>query len=143
MIKKCIVCGAEFNAKQSNYCICSDDCRRIRQQKQNAELNKANYEKYKFNAKMAQRRKSKIFCKICGKIVHQHMGEVRMTSKHYHEDCVIREGIQAIKDKAKSTDKRLVRARNRYGYTMAELKEIMDNRSTVQKLQRQALQVPF
>lgn len=134
MIKKCIVCGAEFDARQANYCICSDDCRRIRRKQTAKEFFKKHAdkkEKYMLNAKIAQRRKSKIYCRICGEIVPQHMGEVRMTSKHYHEDCVAREGIQAIKEGAKCSDKRLERAKNRYGYTMAELKEIMDNGRTM------------
>lgn len=132
MIKKCVVCGAEFNAKQSNYCICSDDCRRIKQQERYAKYRLNNHERCLiFAREYWLRRKKPICCKICGGVVLQHMGEIQMTSKHYHEDCVVREGIQAIKEGAKCSDKRLVRARNRYGYSMAELKEIMDNGSTV------------
>lgn len=134
MIKKCVVCGAEFNAKQSNYCICSDDCRRIRRKQTAKEFFKNHTDKkeeYMLNAKIAQRRKSKIYCRICGEIVPQYMGEMRMTSKHYHEDCVVREGIQAIKESAKYGDKRLMRAHNRYGYTIKDLKEIINNEHTM------------
>ena len=132
MIKKCVVCGTEFNAKQSNYCICSGDCRRIRQQEQYVKYKLNNRERYLISARESWLRcKKPICCKICGGVVPQHIGEMRMTSKHYHEDCVVREGIQAIKEGAKCSDKRLVRAHNRYGYTITELKEIMNNEHTM------------
>ena len=132
MIKKCVVCGAEFDARQANYCICSDECRHIRQYETNKRYKSNNREKYLLSTRQSWlRHKNPICCKICGGVVPQHMGEMRMTSKRYHEDCIVNEGIQAIRENAKSTDKRLVRARNRYGYSMAELKEIMNDGSTV------------
>lgn len=36
MIKKCKICGKDFDTQQSNYIICSQECRKI---------NKANYRK--------------------------------------------------------------------------------------------------
>lgn len=132
MIKKCVVCGTEFDARQANYCICSDECRHIRQYEQNKRYKSNNREKYLYLTRQSWlRRKKSIHCKICGKVVLQHIHNGHMTSKHYHEDCIVNEGIQAIKENAKSTDNRLVRAHNRYGYSMLDLREIMNDGSTV------------
>lgn len=42
MLKKCRICGAEFDAVNPNYCLCSDACRKIAHK----ESNKKNARRY-------------------------------------------------------------------------------------------------
>ena len=52
-----------------------------------------------------------------------------MSHKHYHEECVIKEALQAISEGGKSTkgtgDKRIHRAHNVLGMNVGELKELL------------------
>lgn len=133
MIKKqCIVCGKEFYARQSNYTLCSDECRK----KRVYELNKKYmsdpvlHERHRLQSIESYRRRAKIIpCKICGKPVPPSDSGGRLSRKHYHEECVVREALQAISEGGKSTkgtgDKRLFRAHNVLGMGVRELKELL------------------
>ena len=133
MIKKCIVCGKEFEVVNSRYCLCSDECRK----KRAYELNKKYmsdpviHERHRLQSMESYRRRAKIIqCKICGKPVPPSDISGRMSRKHYHEECVIKEALQAISEGGKSTkgtgDKRIFRAHNVLGMGVRELKELQE-----------------
>ena len=105
MKKKCIICGKVFEAKQSNFILCSDECRRKR-----------------YNYKQSQRNIT--YCGICGKPVESEMGATRMVRKDYHEECVIKEALKAISEGAGCKDKRIKRAYNTFAYGVKELKKL-------------------
>lgn len=134
MIKKrCVVCGKEIEVANSRHCLCSDECRK----KRVAELKKKymsdpvkrelrriyNRNRYRKNALKI------IPCKICGEPVPPSDSGGRLSRKHYHEECVIKEALQAISEGGKSTrsngDKRIFRAHNVLGMSVGELKELL------------------
>ena len=132
MIKKnCIICGKEIEVVNPQYCLCSDECRKVRA--------KQRYEKYKNSPEYKEKsrlycarqleRKHKnpkvIPCKICGEPVSPTFRENKMCRSHYHEKCVLSEAMEAVRAGCKISDKRIYRARNMYGYTMSELIEEM------------------
>lgn len=126
MIKTCIVCNKKFFAKQPNYCLCSDECRRIRQQEQNKKWKLDNPEKHILSKKKSAMKKLKtIHCRICGEIVEKYKVNNWTSHRHYHEECIVKDGIQAIKEGYGYKDERIIRARNRLNYTIKELKEII------------------
>ena len=134
MIKKqCIVCGKEIEVVNSRYCLCSDECRK----KRTYELNKKYmsdpviHERHRLQSVKSYRRRAKIIpCKICGEPVPASDSGGRMSRKHYHEECVVREALQAISEGGKSTkgtgDKRIFRAHNVLGMGVRELKELQE-----------------
>ena len=134
MIKKqCIVCGKEIEVANSRYCLCSDECRK----KRAYELNKKYmsdpviHERHRLQSIESYRRRAKIIpCKICGEPVPASDSGGRMSRKHYHEECVIKEALQAIAEGGKSTkgtgDKRIFRAHNVLGMCVKELKELQE-----------------
>ena len=133
MIKKSIVCGKEFEVVNSRYCLCSDECKK----KRRAELNRKYmsdpvlHERHRLQSIESYRRRAKIIpCKICGEPVPASDSGGRMSRKHYHEECVVREALQAISEGGKSTkgtgDKRIFRAHNVLGMGVKELKELQE-----------------
>lgn len=134
MIKKCGVCGREFNAAQPNYLYCSVECRKIRQCQQIAEWQKQNRKRHAELSKESRRRKAKIInCRICGEPVLPYIYNDRVHRKHYHEKCVIREAYKAFTERGakflhKSTDVAVIRAKN-YGYTKKEIFKLMEDRT--------------
>lgn len=134
MIKKqCIVCGKEIEVVNSRYCLCSDECRK----KRAYELNKKYmsdpvlHERHRLQSIESYRRRAKIIpCKICGEPVPASYSGGRMSRKHYHEECVVKEALQAIAEGGKSTkgtgDKRIFRAHNVLGMGVRELKELQE-----------------
>ena len=129
MIKKnCIVCGKEIEVANPQYCLCSDECRKVR--------GKQLYEKYKKSPEYEDKRRlyyarnhknpKVIPCKICGEPVPPTFnGKNKMCRSHYHEKCVLSEAIKAIQEGCKCNDKRTHRAWNGGGYTMSEIIEEM------------------
>lgn len=133
MIKKqCIVCGKEIEVANPRYCLCSEECRK----KRTYELNKKYmsdpvlHERHRLQSIESYRRRAKIIpCKICGEPVPASDSGGRLSRKHYHEKCVIKEALQAISEGGKSTksngDKRIFRAHNVLGMNVSELKELL------------------
>ena len=133
MIKKqCIVCGKEIEVVNSRYCLCSEECKK----KRRAELHKKYmsdpdlYERHRIQTRERFRKNAKIIpCKICGEPVAATECGGRLSRKHYHEECVIKEALQAISEGGKSTkstgDKRIFRAHNVLGMSVGELKELL------------------
>ena len=134
MIKKqCIVCGKEIEVVNSRYCLCSDECRK----KRAYELNKKYmsdpviHERHRLQSIESYRRRAKIIpCKICGKPVPPSDSGGRLSRKHYHEECVIKEALQAIAEGGTSSkftgDSRIFRAHNVLGMGVKELKELQE-----------------
>lgn len=132
MIKKnCVICGKEIEVANSCYCLCSDECRRVRDRMRRLAP--------EYRAKVSERRKRRykeqrwkhikvIPCKICGKPVEPEFYDGRMRRKFRHESCVLSEALQAISEGAKNKDKRIARAYRMYGYTVKELREEMCDR---------------
>ena len=132
MIKKnCIVCGKEIEVVNPQYCLCSDECRKVRG-KQLSEKYK-NSPEYKeksrlYNARWLEKKHKnpKVTpCRICGEPVPPIFRENRISRAHYHEKCVLSEAFKAIQEGCKFNDKRIRRAWNTYGYTMSEIIEEM------------------
>lgn len=135
--KNCAVCGKEIEVVNSGFCLCSDECRKIRR--------KQLYEKYKKSPEYEDKRKLQyarqlerihknpkvIPCRICGEPIPHTFRDNRMHGSHYHEKCVLSEAIQAIREGCKHTDKRIRRAWNTYGYNMSEIIEEMKENDVV------------
>lgn len=132
MIKKnCVVCGKEIEVANPQYCLCSEECRKVRA--------KQWYEKYKKSPEYEDKRRLQrarqleinrrnpktIPCKICGEPVPPTFRENRMSRSHYHNECVLKEAIKAIQEGCKISDKRIRRVMNVCGYTMSEIIEEM------------------
>ena len=134
MIKKqCIVCGKEIEVVNSRYCLCSDECRKKRTYEHNKKYmsDPVIHERHRLQSMKSYRRRAKIIpCKICGEPVPASDSGGRMSRKHYHEECVIKEALQAISEGGKSTkgtgDKRIFRAHNVLGMGVRELKELQE-----------------
>lgn len=124
--KKCAVCGKEIEVANPQYCLCSDECRKIRNR---AYKSKHDYvETHRKYMREERWRNAKVIpCKICGEPVPPTFRENRMYRKHYHEKCVLKEALQAVREGCKFSDKRIVLAWNTYGYTKTELLEELDN----------------
>ena len=89
------------------------------------------HERHRLQSIESYRRRAKIIpCKICGEPVPASDSGGRMSRKHYHEECVVREALQAISEGGKSTkgtgDKRIFRAHNVLGMGVRELKELQE-----------------
>ena len=132
MIKKnCIICGKELEVVNPQYCLCSDECRKVRGKQLCEKYNKSpEYEDkrrlwYARNLERKHKNPKVIPCKICGEPVPPTFRENKMCRSHYHEKCVLSEAIKAIQEGCKYDEKRIYRARNMYGYTMSELIEEM------------------
>ena len=138
MIKKnCIICGKAIDVVNPQYCLCSDECRKVRA-KQRYEKYK-NSPEYKEKSRLWRARNHKnpkvIPCRICGEPVpHTFNGKNKMCRSHYHENCVLSEAIKAIQEGCKFSDKRIIRARNVCGYTMSEIIEEMKEKENVNEV---------
>lgn len=125
MINKCVICGKEFEAKQSNYIICSNECRtaRIKQyrQKQIDEIRsspelRADY--IRRSREYYKAHKPARYCKICG-------GVITDKGKHAHPKCVFQAAVEAISEGYYPGDSRIVRATVTWGYSIKEIKQYM------------------
>ena len=134
--KNCIICGKEIEVVNPQYCLCSDECRKVRG-KQLSEKYK-NSSEYEDKRRLYYARKHKnpkiIPCKICGEPVPPTFRENRMGRSHYHENCVLSEAIKAIQEGCKFSDERIRRAWNTYGYTMSEIIEGMKEKENVNEV---------
>ncbi len=76
-------------------------------------------------------------CRVCGKVVEPTYSlSGRMSSRHYHEECIIDEAIKAVQDGCRiKGNKALQRAKNR-NITKAEIIEIMQEKGIEYKPKR-------
>lgn len=129
MIKKCKICGKDFDAQQSNYIICSPECRKVnkdayRKQYENKTREYRLQRQREYNRK---RPKKEVKCSICGKTVkHTFNSDGRLIHYRYHAECVLKDAIDRFNELGKwvQTDTRIHRSIN-YGYTKAEVMELM------------------
>ena len=80
---------------------------------------------------LSRKLKHPTICRICGKPVAPcYLPNERLSSKRYHEDCIINSAIQSIVVGAKTmkTDPALKRAVS-HGFTRTELLKIMEERN--------------
>ena len=68
MIKKCRICGAEFDATNPNYCLCSDACRKIAYKESNRRST------YKYNHRDVNKDKRKLHYKQHRQLVNKKCG---------------------------------------------------------------------
>lgn len=129
MVKNCVVCGKEFEPIPPQRKTCSKACSESRHSQKVDEYNLMYYEEIKLRRRKRARAKAKpIYCKICGEVVERILYNGRIIARKHHEQCVINEAIQAIKEKKSyRKDSRIIRAWNTFGYTVSELKEIMQD----------------
>ena len=129
LTQKCKVCGREFETRQSNYTLCSEECRKAnRKSLQRHWWAEDIKEKRRITDRNRRWRNAKsVPCKICGENVSPRFENDRMCRKHYHEECIIREAIKAYKngEKFDGSSKILVIASNQ-GIGKKDLKEIVE-----------------
>lgn len=80
---------------------------------------------------LSRKLKRPTVCRICGKPVAPcYLPNKRLSSKRYHEDCIINSAIQSIAagTKTMKTDPALKRAVS-HGFTRTELLKIMEERN--------------
>lgn len=126
MNKNCIVCGKEFEARQSNYTICSPECRRKREQKQQIKYNQIwKTEEYKKIRNERDRKRRREYrknnprlCTICGEPL---CFEFRSARK-MHEECVIKEAAKSYIEAGHMPRVQLSRL-NSIGCTVKDVKE--------------------
>jgi hypothetical protein len=109
MEKLCKICGKTFEAVNSNYSMCSPECRKENKKRYDREYIKPH--KRAYEPKMLN-------CKICGKPVNQ-------SRKRYHEECVLQDAVNAYKNGDRYPSPRIVRAINQ-GYSTPEIREIAE-----------------
>lgn len=125
--KKCIICGKEFEPIPQQRKTCSDLCSKERKRQKENEYKTIHCNELQKKRKAKQRAKIKpIFCKICGEVVERYYSGIRVSAKTYHEYCVVDKALKAIKNGAKCTDKDVICARNVFGYTVTELRCILN-----------------
>ena len=132
MINKCKICGKEFEAKQRNHNLCSDECRKISIAEHRKACLECHGEEQRRRSREHQRKKAKpVYCKICGKEVEPHITPMGYRSRyHYHRECLINEAIAAIVrgEKFKKGEKNILAVAANKGYQKSDLLEIMAER---------------
>lgn len=132
MKKICIVCGKEFETRQSNYTICSQGCRENRKQSYPSSLDYyyANRERILKRSQHLKLKNPKFIpCKICGKNVEPYFSGDRIHRRHYHEECIIEESIKAMNRGEKFNGaSNILKIANNQGITKSELLEIIKER---------------
>lgn len=127
MFKNCRICGKEFETNNPCYCTCSSACSLKNAKALTKKWRQNNADKMrKYNAKRTRKyKKPIILCGICGEEVPQICSERGYSRKRYHEECVLKEALQAISEGRGPKDKAVMRAWNTYAYTAKELKEML------------------
>ena len=125
MKTECPICGKEFEPKQSNYSICSPECRKIYarqyQKKYHDENREALLAKKKtqpsYLKKLAENRKKQHLCSICGKPVQWD----RYRHPLRHDECVLTEIISSVNAGNRITDAQYQQLQAR-GYSIKEFR---------------------
>lgn len=120
MINVCKICGAEFDAAQRNHTICSDACRKINQKQYAQEYACANYEQKRRRERKHYYKNHNVKCRLCGKPTPAERSGYR---KRYHEECIVKDAIDAILNGQKLHANQLNRLYAR-GYTVTEIREM-------------------
>ena len=133
MKKTCVVCGNEFEAAQSNYIICSNECRKKRQKEYYANLKKkglSNVNSYinTYEKKYKAAHKRKVRCRFCGENILPKYNNGRFHRTQYHDECLISKGIEALKNGEKIGTSNTLRIVTNKGFTKRELVDIANER---------------
>lgn len=113
----CVECGKYFQSQRETKLTCSNQCRKIRD-KRNCKLWYERKKSENHNFKVGNHVKND--CRICGKTTDSRL--------RYHEQCVLNQAIEILKlnNQCASYAPEILRARHLYGYTIKEIKEIME-----------------
>jgi len=123
MIKKCIICGKEFEPfphLQKNQVCCCKECSTIFYKQQRKAYNQAHWEEIQAKQRAYIDKKHPRYCQICGvQLVRGGIeGKIRM-----HDDCIINKCVEYYKNGDKLPDYWKYKLYNR-GFTLSEVKRI-------------------
>lgn len=127
MIKKCVICGSEFEPRYNlinRQICCSKKCTRQR----NLELNNYKYatsEDYRIKRASYQKAKKKAkvhYCKLCGKPIEIEYKVGAVSKKTMHVECIIADCIETLETKGVLTRKQYQRL-YAIGYTLKDFIE--------------------
>ena len=130
MTKKCIICGAEFepryNLHKTQKC-CSRECGRELRRKNQREFyrNNTEYYKQKSHAYRLKNFTDSTLCRLCGEPTTP--SAATGYKPHYHEECIIEDCLDALRQGRRLTSAQYQRA-NQRGLTLKELHEILAER---------------
>lgn len=127
MFKKCKICGEKFETQNTRYCTCSLNC-----SIKNARALNNTWKKNNVNKVREYRKPVVVSCRICGKEVPTTYSAGRNSHKYYHEKCVVKEALRAVLEGKGFNDRRVKRAYNIYGYSIKELREMLENERFLQ-----------
>jgi hypothetical protein len=120
MFKNCKICGVEFETNNPHSCTCSPTCSIKNAKALNKKWRKDNPDRVR------EYKKPKIvLCRICGGEVPPTYSAGRNSRKHHHEECIVKEALQAVSEGKGVEDSRIRRAWNTYCYSLKELKEML------------------
>lgn len=124
MIKKCVVCGAEFeprfNMIYRQKC-CSRPCTVIHNRRCEKEKHQTEAWRAKAREKYHIKTANKIVCKLCGKPTVAGLSGRR---QHFHEHCVVNDAINTVLGSQKLSKAQLSRL-YAMGYDAKEIKEMI------------------
>ena len=125
MIKKCVVCGTEFepliHIGRRQKC-CSKPCSRIYNRAYNNAVKASDAEREKAREKYRIKNLNRTLCKFCGKPMP--IDEWSGHKKHYHDECALKDAADAILNGKKINKTQYNRLYVR-GYDMAEIKAVI------------------
>jgi hypothetical protein len=130
MTKKCIICGAEFepryNLHKTQKC-CSRECGKELRRKNQREFyrNNTEYYKQKSHAYRLKKFADSTLCRLCGEPTTP--SAATGYKPHYHEECIIEDCLDALRQGRRLTGAQYQRA-NQRGLTLKELHEILAER---------------
>lgn len=128
MKKMCVVCGNEFEAAQSNYIICSDECREKRKQEYKTKYKNKYHPKPTYSEKYKMVHKRNVLCKFCGENVLPEYINGRFHRCHYHQECLINQGIKAMQNGEIFGKSKTLKIVTNKGFTKRELIDIANER---------------
>lgn len=134
MIRNCVECGKEFEVSSRHYKICSDECQKAR----NARRRREKYCEIYRAERRSQYMKNipVVLCKLCGEPVPPEFIGERICRKHYHDECIVNQAVDALIECANYNDARLQRARN-YGYSKLDLIKIRAEQLKAERVARE------
>ena len=122
MFKNCRICGAEFETNNPRFCTWSPACSIKNAKALNKKWVKDNPDRVR-----EYRKPAIVLCRICGEEVAATYSAGRNSRKYCHEECVVKEALQAVSEGKGVEDSRIRRARNTYGYSIKELREMLND----------------
>lgn len=128
MKKTCVVCGNEFEAAQSNYIICSNECRQKRKSEYCEKYGQKYHKNYTYAEKYARVHSKNVACRFCGENILPEYINGRFHRYHYHQECLINKGIKAMQNGEKFGKSNILKIVSNKGFTKQELIDIANER---------------